>query len=134
MLLLQLLLPAVASANDGVAPHPVTTPEWSASPKVQGFECVDASADHAPFTENNTRFSFYAIPDGQPPTDGWPIFIDFVAQPYTPGKTTFDPKASCGNGWVDPTAANGWGPSPPQSCLDYLGSSKGCPRPKFQVR
>lgn len=130
MLIPVVMLSTQLSSKDG-APT-VVTPGWGMSPKVQGWECVDASADHAPFQENNTRFSFYAVPNGVPPTDaGWPVFIDFVAQPYTPGNTTFNPKAACGNGWVDPTAANGWGPSPPPSCLEYLGSS--CPRPKFQA-
>ena len=29
--------------------------------------CVDASASHAPFTENNTRWALYALPDGKSP-------------------------------------------------------------------
>ena len=28
--------------------------------------------------QNNTRFSFYALPEGAPPTGGFPLYIDFL--------------------------------------------------------
>ena len=74
--------------------------------------------------------SFYAVPDGTPPESGWPVYIDFLAQPYW-NTTVFtsDSKAQCGNGWLDPDM--GFGPPPPPECFAFLGAE--CPRPKFQA-
>lgn len=76
--------------------------------------------------------SFWAIPDGTPPKSGWPVYVDFLAQPYA-NTTVFtsDPEANCGNGWLDPDS--GFGPPSPPECLAFLGADTGCPRPKFQA-
>ena len=76
--------------------------------------------------------SFYAVPDGAPPKDGWPVYIDFLAQPYANTSVfTADSEAQCGNGWLDPDG--GFGPPSPPECLAFLGADTGCPRPKFQA-
>jgi hypothetical protein len=69
--------------------------------------------------------SLQAVPNGTPPAGGWPVYVDFLAQPYIAGGYPgFGPDETCGNGWVPPS--NGWGPSPPDSCMDLLGAE--CPR------
>ena len=76
--------------------------------------------------------SFYAVPDGTPPAGGWPVYVDFLAQPYANTSVfSTDAEAQCGNGWIDPDA--GYGPPTPPECFALLGADTGCPRPKFQV-
>jgi hypothetical protein len=122
--------PAPAAAANA---EQMVTPEWTHAITTQGAACVDASVDHDPFTENNTRWSFYALPEGKAPAGGWPVYIDFLAQPYTDMSPDIFPggkvPGKCGNGWLDP--AGGWGPPPPPQCIDYLENA--CPRPKFQA-
>ena len=97
-----LVLPALTVA---AAAAPVAPP-WGYTPTTQGAACVDASLDHDPFTENNTRWSFFALPEGTPPAGGWPLYVDFLAQPYVASAPQYFPggklPGKCGNGWLDP--------------------------------
>ena len=43
------------AAVESVAETQMVEPPWDMITKQQGFACVDASLDHDPFTENNTR-------------------------------------------------------------------------------
>ena len=72
------------------------------------------------------------MPDGTPPAGGWPVYVDFLAQPYANTSVfTSDAEAQCGNGWIDPDA--GYGPPTPPECTTLLSADTGCPRPKFQA-
>jgi hypothetical protein len=43
------------AAVESMAETQMVEPPWNMVAKQQGFACVDASQDHDPFTENNTR-------------------------------------------------------------------------------
>ena len=60
----------------------LVTPPWNLQITTQGHTCVDASTDHAPFSENNTRWALYAMPDGPPPADGWQVLGRPVTRIY----------------------------------------------------
>lgn len=128
------LMVTVTAVGAAMALQPeLVTPPWNYALSKQGASCVDASEDHLPFTENNTRWSFYALPEGAAPAGGWPIYIDFLAEPYGDDPELFPNgklPGKCGNGWMDPDG--GWGPPLPPSCLDFLATA--CPRPKFQAQ
>jgi hypothetical protein len=68
------------------APSTFVTPPWNAPFAHHGYQCVDASVNHAPRQENNTRWAFYAIPEGDPPPDGFPIYLEFLAEPFGDGQ------------------------------------------------
>ena len=52
---LSVALVGVAMAMDSVAEIQMVEPPWDMVTKHQGYTCIDASLDHDPFTENNTR-------------------------------------------------------------------------------
>jgi hypothetical protein len=60
----------------------VVTPAWDTAIPRQGHACTDASRSQLPGQRNNTRWSFWAAPSGQPPTGGWPIYLEFQADPF----------------------------------------------------
>jgi hypothetical protein len=77
-----------------------------------GSECFDASVDHRPHMENNTRWVHWAVPTGPRPASGWPVFLMFEVQGWWAGPQVADDpvshgipetwshtNASCGNGW-----------------------------------
>jgi hypothetical protein len=106
MALLQLAMALALPALTAAAAAAPVAPPWGYTPTTQGAACVDASLDHDPFTENNTRWSFFALPEGTPPAAGWPLYVDFLAQPYAASAPQYFPggelPGQCGNGWLDP--------------------------------
>lgn len=71
-------------------------PEWDFDMSKQarsGSVCFDASTNHAPAMENNTRWAHWAAPIGAPPPTGFPFFVFFTVVGWTPANRT------CGNGW-----------------------------------
>eukprot|EP01045_Picozoa_sp_COSAG04_P012774 COSAG04_NODE_874_length_9706_cov_10.058083_3_plen_196_part_00 len=107
----------------------MTVPAWDAPFEHQGYQCTDASLDHAPYQENNTRWSFWSVPAGEPPSGGWPIYVEFLAESMHPDVFAHNASLSCGNGWM-PTGGGGYGPPTPASCTALLNQR--CPVAKFR--
>jgi hypothetical protein len=78
-------------------------------------ECFDASASHAPQMENNTRWTHWAVPAGEPPPGGWPLVITFEVMGFYP---MAGDNATCGNGWHQH-----YGPPTPATCNALLEAS-----------
>lgn len=99
---------------------------------LSGSECFDASSDHRARRENNTRWVHWAAPEGVRPAGGWPVFVMFEVQGWTPGPATSpqDPvshgtpqtwshtNATCGNGWSPHYRPPP--PQPPPACTALL--------------
>ena len=118
-----------AGAGAGSSGANVTVPAWDAPFEHQGYQCTDASLDHAPYQENNTRWSFWSVPAGEPPSGGWPIYVEFLAESMHPDVFAHNASLSCGNGWM-PTGGGGYGPPTPASCTALLNQR--CPVAKFR--
>eukprot|EP00039_Didymoeca_costata_P027811 m.19238 g.19238 ORF g.19238 m.19238 type:complete len:433 (-) comp6517_c0_seq1:144-1442(-) len=86
----------------------VIHPSWDYNITTHGHVCTDASTTHAAMSENNTRWTFWALPQGAPPKDGWPVYVDLMAEILSPGdwRTPISQLPKCGNGWVPPS--DGW--------------------------
>ena len=69
-------------------PAALVTPPWHAPfGHSRSAVCVDASAAHGRGQENNTRWTFYAVPGGVPPEGGWPVYLYLLPWPDTPTNT-----------------------------------------------
>eukprot|EP00040_Diaphanoeca_grandis_P043333 m.267663 g.267663 ORF g.267663 m.267663 type:complete len:450 (-) comp74262_c0_seq1:202-1551(-) len=103
------LLPSHTNTDHSASSNvTVVHPPWDFIAEHQGYVCLDASTDHAPQMENNTRWSFWALPAGPPPMGGWPVYVEMMAEILSPGDwrhPEHDPP-ECGNGWVPPS--DGW--------------------------
>lgn len=116
-----LLTPVAAAAAAGGGPGElIIHPAWDAEVKHHGVFCLDASTDQGPAMQNNTRFSFYAIPEGVPPDGGFPVYVDFLPV----NDQTHNASEVCGDGWQPP---NPWIPpdQEPPSCKKQMHAS--CP-------
>ena len=100
-----LILPTAAASTHL---QPLVTPPWNYTIQRHGEVCTDASESHAPQSENNTRWSFWALPPTPPPQGGYPIYVELQAEIMYPGdwRTPLPQLPACGNGWVPP--ADGW--------------------------
>eukprot|EP00038_Savillea_parva_P013540 m.8512 g.8512 ORF g.8512 m.8512 type:complete len:480 (+) comp2547_c0_seq1:107-1546(+) len=94
-------------------------PSWDMVLPRTGAVCTDASTSHAgPHgqVQNNTRWSFYALPAGDPPPGGWPIYVEMMAEIQSPGDWRHpEDTPQCGDGWVPPP--DGWS-RPPYNLFD----------------
>ena len=93
----------------------MVTPLWDMEMKCSGAQCVDASLDHKPRHANNSRWTMWAVPEGPPPADGWPVFVDFLVYQWAEGGFTLKKEdGHCGNGWEPSSSGGGgWGRPPP---------------------
>eukprot|EP00039_Didymoeca_costata_P000352 m.45218 g.45218 ORF g.45218 m.45218 type:complete len:462 (-) comp10212_c0_seq2:106-1491(-) len=89
MLLLTAILPLLAKQNA----KEIVEPSWEFVPSRQGAECLNASATS---NNNNTRWVHYALPDGKPPADGWPLFITFEVKNFLPDPSLPNSNETCG--------------------------------------
>ena len=114
-MLLLLVIAAVAAAatptssSPAIHHHPrqLVHPPWDMPVRRHGHVCTDASPDHAPQQENNTRMSFWALPDGPPPPSGFPVYVELKAEIFSAGDWRHPSETpQCGNGWVPPP--DGW--------------------------
>ena len=81
------------------------TPSWDYSVTNRSGEvCTDASLSHEPASENNTRWSFYALPTSPLPRGGYPIYVELQAEIMFPDD--WRANQAEGNGWVPPP--DGW--------------------------
>ena len=103
-----LLTPLTKPAPPPTPPKIVTPPFDAAFGDSRAAVCIDASKSHAHGEENNTRWTFYAIPKGQPPAGGWPILFSLMPwldDPYIGNaNVSVHGNRTCGNGWT----ANGY--------------------------
>jgi hypothetical protein len=129
VLLFVALLAAAGGRQEGVLRDPAWGFDIAAG--LSGSACFDASLDHRPHMENNTRWVHWAAPVGPRPADGWPIFVMFEVEGWSPGpaapgdpvshgtpQTWSSINATCGNGWAPnyrPPA-----PPPPLACETLL--------------
>jgi hypothetical protein len=97
-----------AVAQAAVAAATLRTPPWNFTIERHGEVCTDASTSHAPQSENNTRWSYWALPPGPAPPAGYPIYVELQAEIMFPGdwRTPLAELPVCGNGWVPPP--DGW--------------------------
>lgn len=96
--------------------------------------CVNASVSGAPFSENNSRWTWLALPEGPAPAGGWPVYAAFVpwvrrpslSQVQYTNKHNKTHNRTCGNGWsMYPQAA--------PSCMAYMKhvcNMSATPKPK----
>lgn len=73
----------------------IIQPPWDATFGHTGAACVDASVSHLPHSQNNTRWTFYALPTTKRPPTGFPVYLFF--SPWITGPA-HNP-TSCGDGW-----------------------------------
>ena len=97
-------------------------PEWDADPPRQGHACVDASTSHQPGHQNNTRWTFWAAPEGAPPSEGWPVYVEMLSQPFVSDMFPHQQSDTCGDPPPPPYV-------PPSECAQLLNSS--CPLSSF---
>jgi hypothetical protein len=112
----------------------VSVPPWDLEMDCHGAQCVDASADHRPRMENNSRWTQWAVPEGQPPVGGWPVYIDFLVWPWQEGQFTRRPEEGhCGNGFTKKSSKSGGRrpppPPPDHACKNFLKAH--CPEDTF---
>jgi hypothetical protein len=93
-----LVLIAASKEGDGAVVHP----PWECPVKRHGHVCTDASTDHSPKQENNTRWSFWALPDGPAPAGGFPVYVELLAEIFSAGDWRKPGGPRCGNSWVPP--------------------------------
>ena len=88
-------------------------PSWTAEIRTHGRECFDASQQHKPpdappwlpGVQNNTRWTHWAVPEGTPPPQGWPVIVTFEVMGFWP---LVGDNSTCGDGWH-----HSYGPPPP---------------------
>jgi hypothetical protein len=100
----------------------IVTPGWDSPIPRQGHACTDASRSQVPGQRANTRWSFWAAPSGAPPADGWPIYLEFQADPFNSDMFRHPPNETCGDPPPGP-------PVTPPLCLALLNAE--CPEARF---
>ena len=95
---------AVVSVTSIYHPRQLVHPPWDLPVPRHGHVCIDASTDHAPKKENNTRMSFWALPDERSPPSGFPVYVEMKAEIFSAGDWRHPSETpQCGNGWVPPS-------------------------------
>jgi hypothetical protein len=115
------------------SPGGLVVPPWDLEPLCRGAQCVDASLDHRPRMENNSRWAQWAVPEGTPPPGGWPVYLDFLV--FSRGEDDFTRRPQdghCGNGYgggqqAASTAQSAGGDD--RACQQFLNSH--CPEIDF---
>jgi hypothetical protein len=106
-------LPTIAAAAAALI-----RPEWAAPlGGASGAECVDHSAAHSPKggVQNNTRWTHWAVPRGEPPPSGWPLIVTFEVGGFYPVEGSPQENDTCGDGWHQR-----YGPPDDPVCTAYL--------------
>ena len=108
MLVASYFLVSATAAGTHLGSPSLVTPPWNYTIQRHGEVCTDASESHAPHSEHNTRWTFWALPQTPPPQGGYPIYMELQAEIMYPGdwRTPVDQLPVCGNGWIPP--ADGW--------------------------
>ena len=120
-----LIAAAIAAAPRSSAAHAeqqqqqeqhLVVPAWDAE-LFKGHNastCINATRG---VNTNNSRWNFYAVPEGEPPARGWPVYLFFSPWNINPPNK---PNATCGTG-------HGHGGPPPMTaaCMAFLKET--CP-------
>jgi hypothetical protein len=111
MLPLLLAHPGRVVAAAAAAADELVVPAWDAKMEFQE-RCIEVANDAMStpgqprnFT-NNSRWSFWSLPEGQAPPGGWPVLIQLAIIPYPAGNAT---APHCGmDGYNPPDSSGPW--------------------------